>query len=84
MELLMNSAETSLRSLVDKWIPPNRAAPIRITRFSSARRGRYVRVEVSRPEGPVALFFFRHDDGVWHIFPPEIGRAMLRTDSVLV
>jgi hypothetical protein len=84
MELLMNGAETSLRSLVDKWTPPNGAAPIRITRFSSARRGRYVRVDVSRPEGPVALFFFRHDDGVWRVFPPEIGRAMLRTDSTLV
>lgn len=80
----MNTAETSLRSLVDKWTPPNWVGPIRITRFSSAHRGRYVRVEVSRPEGPFALFFFRHDDGVWRVFPAEIGRAMLRTDSAFV
>ncbi|MBC8752292.1 hypothetical protein F6X42_39480 [Paraburkholderia sp. WC7.3b] len=68
----MNTAERSLRSLVEKWLTPAAATPIRVTRFSrtGSSRGRYARVEVQRPEGSVALFFFRHDDGTWQVFPP--------------
>lgn len=69
----MNPAEKSLRSLVDKWFAPNPATPVRITRFSRTRlhQRRYVCVETWRPTGPLAIFFFRHDDGSWCVFPPE-------------
>jgi hypothetical protein len=69
----MNTAAKSLRLLVEKWLTPISAAPIRVTRFgrTGSNRRRYVRVEALRPEGPVALFFFRHDDGTWRVFPPE-------------
>lgn len=54
----MNTAERSLRSLVEKWLTPTAATPVRVIRFSrtGASRRRYARVEVQRPEGSVALF----------------------------
>jgi hypothetical protein len=71
----MTSAEKSLRSLVEKWLTPTSTTPVRVARFGrTASKGRrYVHIEVLRPEGPVALFFFRHDDGTWRVFPPETG-----------
>ncbi|REG59319.1 hypothetical protein B0G80_2060 [Paraburkholderia sp. BL6669N2] len=71
----MNTAEKSLRFLVEKWLTPTSRTPMRVTRFSrtGSSRRRYVCVEAQRPEGPVTLFFFRHDDGTWHVFPPETG-----------
>jgi hypothetical protein len=71
----MNTAERSLRSLVEKWLTSTAATPIRVTRFgrTGSSRGRYVRVDAQRPEGSVWLFFFRHDDGAWQVFPPGTG-----------
>ncbi|MBP0596100.1 hypothetical protein J8I87_42145 [Paraburkholderia sp. LEh10] len=68
----MKSAETSLRFAIEKWLAPTCATPIRIARFSRTGHGqrRYVHVEKYRPEGSVSLFFFRHDDGKWQVFPP--------------
>jgi len=73
------NARKSLHLLVEKWLTPHRSTPIRVTRFGAARSNgrRYVLVEVLRPEGAVALFFFRHDDGAWRVFPPESGRLTL-------
>jgi hypothetical protein len=42
--------------------------PIRSHRMDRGRR--YVCVETLSPAGVRALFFFRHDDGNWSIFPP--------------
>jgi hypothetical protein len=68
----MNTAQQSLRSLVDKWLAPTAAMPARVTRFSrlNSNHRRYVCVEASHPSGMLALFFFRHDDG-WCVFPPS-------------
>jgi len=64
------ACEQSLRSLVDKWLAPS--MPVRVTEFSRTRNDgtRYVRVEARSPDGLRALFFFRHDDGCWCVFPP--------------
>lgn len=61
----MKSSERSLRFLIEKWLTRIAAAPIRLSRFTRTGfpKWRYVRVEIDRPEGPVSLFFFRHDDG---------------------
>nr|WP_082855234.1 hypothetical protein [Paraburkholderia phytofirmans] len=69
----MKAAENSLRSLVEKWLIPNSVMPVRVTRFgrTGVSRSRYVCVEALQPKGPVALFFFRHDDGSWRVFPPD-------------
>ncbi|TCG03894.1 hypothetical protein BZM27_44885 [Paraburkholderia steynii] len=72
----MKTAETSLRSAIEKWLAPTSATPIRVARFSrmGLSQRRYVHVETHRPEGSVSLFFFRHDDGKWQVFPPANGR----------
>ncbi|MPV66837.1 MULTISPECIES: hypothetical protein [Burkholderiaceae] len=76
----MNAAERSLRSLVEKWLAPTSSTPVRVTEFSRAPSNltRYVRVEVLRPTGPVGMFFFRHCDGSWRVFPPETERLAMR------
>ena len=72
--------ELSLRSMVDKWLTPASVGPIRVERVCRAHdgRARCVRVEAARPAGPISLLFFRHDDGVWRVFPPVDSRPALR------
>jgi hypothetical protein len=75
----MNTAHTSLRELVDKWLAPTLAKPGHVTNFGRTllHRHRYVRVEAAHPAGTLAIFFFRHADGSWCVFPPAAtGPAM--------
>ncbi|HEY3596734.1 MAG TPA: hypothetical protein VGL08_04340 [Paraburkholderia sp.] len=71
------ASEQSLRFLVEKWLAPQPSIPVRVTEFSRTRRDgtRYVRVETQLPEGARSLFFFRHDDGCWCVFPPTADKA---------
>jgi hypothetical protein len=73
------SAEKSLHSLVEKWLAPISWASIRVTGFSRTRPNgsRYVCVEARRPEGSIALLFFRHEDGTWRVFPPDVKRLTI-------
>ncbi|HKU00876.1 MAG TPA: hypothetical protein VJS30_30725 [Paraburkholderia sp.] len=68
----MNPTGSSLRVLVDKWLAPNAGAPARVVRFSRTQdnRLRYVCVEAAHPARTIAIFFFRHGDGSWCVFPP--------------
>ncbi len=68
----------SLRYQVEKWLAPT--TPVHVTAFGHTRlgRGRYVCVETWQPTGLHALFFFQHDDGYWHVFPPAADSAQLR------
>jgi hypothetical protein len=72
----MDTAQSSLRTLVDKWLAPTPARPARVTRFSRLMRdrNRYICVETAHPTGTLAIFFFRHDDGSWCVFPPVAAR----------
>ena len=73
---MKNRNDQSLRWQVDKWLAPAPATPVHVTRFSRTGSGghRYVCVETSSPAGVRALFFFRHDDGSWSVFPPTSDR----------
>ncbi|WGS49689.1 hypothetical protein LFL96_18380 [Paraburkholderia sp. D15] len=68
------ASEQSLRFLVEKWLAPTTSESVHVTEFSRTRLGgrRYVRVETSMESGLGlrGLFFFRHDDGCWCVFPP--------------
>ncbi|MFM0741488.1 hypothetical protein PQQ51_29990 [Paraburkholderia xenovorans] len=66
------ASEQSLRFLVDKWLAPGPSSTVHVTEFSRTRVGgrRYVRVETCVEAGALSLFFFRHDDGCWCVFPP--------------
>jgi hypothetical protein len=81
---MKNTNEQSLRFQVEKWLAPGPTIPVRVTEFSRTRLGRrrYVRVETSLPVGSRALFFFRHDDGCWYVFPPTADRPRLTADRV--
>ncbi|HEV3423828.1 MAG TPA: hypothetical protein VG105_08610 [Paraburkholderia sp.] len=75
----MVAADNSLRVLVEKWLGAASVKPIRVLLTQRSRSGRICRVCVEGhcPSGPVTLFFFRHDDGSWHVFPPaNRGPAM--------
>jgi len=76
----MNPSTMSLRMLVEKWFAPTSTAPARLVRFSRLMpdQGRYVCMEAARPGGPLVIFFFRHDDGSWQVFPPATNRPMMR------
>ncbi len=68
-----------LRTVVEKWLAPTPAAPLRVTRITGAAEGRQgVRVEVDGPRGTIGLMFFRHRDGAWHVFPPQDAGLMMR------
>ncbi|OYD60513.1 UNVERIFIED_ORG: hypothetical protein BDU10_9886 [Burkholderia sp. CF145] len=76
----MGSAKSSLREMVEHWLAPDPATGVRVTEFRN-RRSRhecYVCVETLGATGPVALFFFRHQDGAWRIFPPNRQRPAMR------
>lgn len=66
-----------------KWFAPTPAIPVRVTRFirSRSNRRRYVCVEISKPAGSFVIFFFRHDDGTWRVFPPEVERPTMDVSS---
>jgi hypothetical protein len=76
----MKLGEQSLRLLVEKWLAPTAATPVHVTWSSRthASQKRSVRAETIRPEGAVAIFFFRHDDGTWCVFPPAAWYPTMR------
>ncbi|KVN41194.1 hypothetical protein WJ63_22245 [Burkholderia pyrrocinia] len=75
----MNGTGSSLRMQVDKWLAPSSFVPARVVRFSRmpAQRRRFVCVEAAHPAGTIAIFFFRHDDGSWCVFPPADRRPAM-------
>ncbi|MCI0144553.1 hypothetical protein KNO81_01440 [Paraburkholderia sediminicola] len=72
-------AEKSLRGLVGKLLGTQSGQSIRVLSKHRSRSGRTRRVclEVQRPGGSLALFLFRHGDGVWHVFPPGDARPSM-------
>jgi len=76
----MSSSVESLRSLIEKWLAPTPASPITVTRmnYAKSRPMRCVRVESLRTSGTLAIFFFRHLDGSWCVFPPAPERPTMR------
>ncbi|WP_025596717.1 hypothetical protein [Burkholderia sp. WSM2230] len=74
----MAASGRSLRELVEKWLDATGAASARIQLQASARRGigRCICVEAQRETGVLTLFFFRHGDGFWQVFPPDERPAM--------
>ena len=75
----MSTAEKSLHYLVEKWLAPTPLARIRVVQFGRMQGDsrRYVHVEASAPTGSHAIFFFRHDDGCWRVFPARIARPSM-------
>lgn len=69
---MTSTGEQSLRFVVEKWLGFNALRSARVETFGRTLRGRrrYVCVEAVHDSEKLALFFFRHDDGCWRVFPP--------------
>jgi hypothetical protein len=76
----MDESTNSLLSIVNSWLISNGAIPTRITPFRTgdARHGSAVRVEASRATDVVEILFFRHEDGMWRVFPQEPLRPVIK------
>jgi hypothetical protein len=77
--LPMRCAAKSLHRVVDKWLALSPVIPVRVTQVRRIGTApcRCVRVEATRPGGPLLIFFFRHDDGTWNVFPPAVERPAM-------
>ena len=69
----MASSGKSLRLMVEHWLIADSSRRVRVTQFRNNRSARecYVCVEAFGEACPVAMFFFRHQDGTWRIYPPN-------------
>ena len=83
----MVASEQSLRVRVEKWLGAVSAGHLHVRSIHRIRAGRRrcVCIEVERVSGSTfssaissfTLFFFRHDDGAWHVYPPESVRPAM-------
>ncbi|WP_413184846.1 hypothetical protein [Paraburkholderia sacchari] len=73
----MSPTEMTLHWAVEKWLAPTSAMPdvVRVRRVWRHRR--CVCVAAVRPSGLLSLFFFRHDDGSWNVYPPALARPAM-------
>jgi|SRR6516225_6516273 hypothetical protein len=69
----------SLRSEVEKLVGPTRGrgACVRLLDRSRSSGTCRVCIQIDRPTGTFSLFFFRHADGTWHLFPPGQRRPVM-------
>lgn len=74
--------EKTLHWAVEKWLGPRLAMPARVVRISRTQTGfRCVCVEAMCHGGLLSIFFFRHDDGSWNVYPPAQARPAMSTRS---
>ena len=75
----MDKQRKSLRLLIEQWFAPTSTRPVRLRRLGGmpSSRQHYVCVEVSCRARSLAILFFRHSDGTWHVFPPEAERPAM-------
>lgn len=77
----MSRDKKSLRTLFEKWFGLGPTVGVRVVDFgcmNAHSHERYVRVEASRGTDVLTLFFFRHEDGGWYVFPPSSDRDRSR------
>jgi hypothetical protein len=81
---MKNANNRSLRYQVEKWLAPASTSLVQVTEIGRTRGGRirYVCVETSSSAGLRMLFFFRHDDGTWHVFPPAVDRRKSTAEPI--
>ncbi|MGF6378604.1 hypothetical protein OKW31_001517 [Paraburkholderia atlantica] len=74
----MSPTEMTLHWAVEKWLTPThamRAHVVRVRRTGMHRR--CVCVEAMLSGGLLSIFFFRHDDGSWNVYPPAQARPAM-------
>ncbi|MGF6979537.1 hypothetical protein QFZ94_008052 [Paraburkholderia sp. JPY465] len=75
----MERKPRSLHAMADKWLGLQPEKQVRAKRLAHGRRwrGSCVYVSAAGAMGEVGMFFFRHDDGAWYIFPPGESRPSI-------
>ena len=78
-EKVLADGQMSLRALVEHWLAPGKTQRVRVVEFRNnrVRQQCYVRVEVLKTGERMAMFFFRHQDGIWRVFPPARVRPAM-------
>ncbi|SFT85292.1 hypothetical protein SAMN05192563_1004382 [Paraburkholderia aspalathi] len=74
----MASAGKSLKTMVQDWLEPDPGRGFRVSHVGRSGHGRYVCVVADNGAGSKAMFFFRHRDGSWSVFPPEPERPAMQ------
>ena len=69
---MKRNGEQSLREQIHKWVVDRGTGNWHIARFGRTRftRSRYVYVACPGIGTPLGMFFFRHNDGSWRVYPP--------------
>ena len=72
----MVAANSSLRAQIEKLVGSTRVPEARVRLLDRSRTGgtRRVCFQIERPTGSFSVFFFRHADGTWRVFPPNRRR----------
>jgi hypothetical protein len=66
----MDTAQSSLHDQVEKWFGVEPTEHVRVAGFGHMTDGTcYVHIAASSTSGSWELYFFRHDDGGWRVFP---------------
>ncbi|TDG06582.1 hypothetical protein E1N52_19840 [Paraburkholderia guartelaensis] len=74
----MSTTGMTLRWAVEKWLAPTTATPAHVVRVRrTGRHRRCVCIEAARASGLLSIFFFRHDDGSWNVYPPARARPAM-------
>ncbi|MFM0617467.1 hypothetical protein PQR37_25750 [Paraburkholderia nemoris] len=74
----MASAGKSLRTMVQDWLAPDPTRGFRVSHYGRSVWGRYVCVVADKGADPMVMFFYRHRDGKWCVFPPQPERPAMR------
>ncbi|SAL86243.1 hypothetical protein AWB74_07622 [Caballeronia arvi] len=76
----MATGETSLRVQVERLVGETRDERMRVRFIARSRKGatRRVCMQIDWTGGALSVFFFRHADGSWYLFPPDQRAARLR------
>lgn len=74
-ERAVKAGQKSLHAMVDKWIG---GIPSRVTHIGRANSNgqRYAHVEAIGRADVLGIYFFRHADGSWGVFP-SVGGAVV-------
>jgi hypothetical protein len=75
----MTTENRPLRRVVERWLGGLFTNDIRIKRIGrdNQRHWRCVRADIECQSRLFSILFFRHEDGSWQVFPPEVKRPVM-------
>ncbi|MGF6260958.1 hypothetical protein OKW50_004972 [Paraburkholderia youngii] len=74
----MSRTKMTLHWAVEKWLAPTLAMRAHVVRVrGTGMHRRCVCVETVLSGGLLSIFFFRHDDGSWNVYPPAPARPAM-------